>query len=104
MHWNGDFCKQSQCNYVHTDEDYNTNLQGKKFRYRKYKYIQGQTVTEWDKQGYTGTDKDRQGNEGIDSDRQGQAGTSRDIRAGVHKNVNCLRDFFSSKKQSKKSA
>ena len=21
MHWNSGFCKQSQCNYVHTDED-----------------------------------------------------------------------------------
>ena len=57
MHWNSDFCKQSQCNYVHIDEDYNTNLQGKKFRYRNLDIYRADS----DRKGQTGTYRDRQG-------------------------------------------
>ena len=33
MHWKSGFWKQSQCNYVYTDEDCHIHLQGEKCRY-----------------------------------------------------------------------
>ena len=78
MHWNSGFCKQHQCNYVHTDEDCDIHLQGEKCRYNKCKDRQGQTGTDKDKKEQRVTDKDRQGQTGTDRDIQGQAGTNRD--------------------------
>ena len=33
MHWNSGFCKHTQCNYVHTDEDCNIHLQREKCKF-----------------------------------------------------------------------
>ena len=43
MDWISTFCKESQCNYVHTDEDI--------WRYSKCRDLQGQTRTDRDIQG-----------------------------------------------------
>ena len=84
MHWNSAFGKESQCNYVHTDEDCYIHLQWKAWRYSKCRDIQGHTGTEKDRQGHTGTEKgqtgtyrDRKGQTGTYRDRQGQGGTSK---------------------------
>ena len=90
MHWNSGFCEQSQCYYVHTDEDCENYLLGEKCRVSKCTDIQGQTGTNRDKQGQRGTEMDRQGQAWTDRarkgqtwtdrDRKGQAGTSREIK------------------------
>ena len=62
MHWSSGFCKESQCNYVHTYEDFYILI----FRGRH------------DGIGNVGTYRDRQGQKGTDKDKQGQAWTDRD--------------------------
>ena len=88
MHWNSGFCKESQCNYVHTDEDCYIHLQVWTWRYSKcrdrheqtgtYRLRQGQTRTYRVRQGQTRIDKDRQGQAWTDRDNHEQIGTSRD--------------------------
>ena len=72
---NSGFGRESQCNYVHTDEggrhDGITNVE-------TYRDRQGQTRTDRDIQGHTGTDKDKQGQAWTDRDKKGQAGTDRE--------------------------
>ena len=78
VHWKSGFCKESQCNYAHTDEDCFIPLQGLTRRYSKCRDIQGQTGTDKVRQGQTGTDRDRQGQAGTSMGRQRQTETSRD--------------------------
>ena len=61
MHMTNGFYKQSQSNYIHTDEDCEIHLHGEKCGYSKCRDIQGQTGTDMDIQGHTGTDRERQG-------------------------------------------
>ena len=65
----------------------NLEIQGQKLtdidrqeRTRTYRYTQGHTWADRDRQGQTGTDRDRKGQEGTDRDRQGQTRTHRDIQ------------------------
>ena len=61
MHLNSDFCKDSQCNYVLTDEDCYIHMQGKhEGRANVWTYMdrQGKTSKDRDIQGQTRTDRD----------------------------------------------
>ena len=54
VHRNSGSCKKSQCNYVHTDEDFSIHLQEKTWRYSKCRDIQGQTGTDRHRKSKTG--------------------------------------------------
>ena len=56
LHLNSGFCKESQCKYVHSDEDCYIHLQGQTGRDKDRR---GQTRTSRDKHGQTGTDRDK---------------------------------------------
>ena len=75
MHWKSGFYKQIQCNYVHSDEDCDIHLQGKKCMYSKCRDMQGQNRAHIDRQGETRTGRDR----------QGQTWTDSRVHHGIHK-------------------